>query len=60
MTRANTMGFLFFFTGLIALMSVIGGVEANPDLNAFQILQMISVTLVGFASMILGVSYLQD
>jgi hypothetical protein len=54
------MGFLFFFTGLIALMSVIGGVEANPDLNAFQILQMISVTLVGFASMILGVSYLQD
>jgi hypothetical protein len=54
------MGFLFFFIGLLALLSVIGGVEANPDLDSVQIMQLISVTLVGFASMILGISYLQD
>ena len=54
-----TKGFLFFFTGLVALMGVAGGIEQTVDISVFQAMQLFAVAMVGLASMILGVSYLQ-
>lgn len=54
-----TKGFLFFFTGLVALMGVVGGIEQTVDITFFQCLQLFAVALMGFASMQLGVSYLK-
>lgn len=54
-----TKGFLFFFTGLVALMGVVGGIEQTVDLSFFQGLQLFAVALMGAASMQLGVSYLK-
>lgn len=54
-----TKGFLFFFTGLVALMGVVGGIEQTVDISLFQATQLFAVAMVGLASMILGVSYLQ-
>jgi hypothetical protein len=54
------MGFLFFITGIIALMSVVGGIDTNPDLSIFQMIQLFAVSLVGFGCMALGVSFMKD
>ena len=60
MSKFNFMGFLFFITGIIALMSVVGGIDTNPDLSVFQMIQLLAVSLVGFGCMVLGVSFMKD
>ena len=60
MSKFNFMGFLFFITGIIALMSVVGGIDTNPDLSIFQMIQLLAVSLVGFGCMSLGVSFMKD
>jgi len=60
MSKFNFMGFLFFITGIIALMSVVGGIDTNPDLSIFQMIQLFAVSLVGFGCMSLGVSFMKD
>ena len=60
MSKFNFMGFLFFITGIIALMSVVGGIDTNPDLSIFQMIQLFAVSLVGFGCMALGVSFMKD
>jgi hypothetical protein len=60
MSKFNFMGFLFFITGIIALMSVVGGIDTNPDLSVFQMIQLFAVSLVGFGCMVLGVSFMKD
>jgi hypothetical protein len=60
MTKFNFMGFLFFITGIVALMAAVGGFETNPDLTFFQLLQLAAVVAVGFGSMALGVSFMKE
>jgi hypothetical protein len=54
-----TKGFLFLALGLVALLGVVGGIEQTVDISLFQAMQLFAVAMVGFASMILGVSYLK-
>jgi hypothetical protein len=52
-------GFFFFFVGIIALMSVIGGIEQTVDIGFLDAIQLFSFGMVGIIWMIIGVSYLK-
>jgi hypothetical protein len=51
---------LFFFAGLVILLSVVGGVEQSVDIGILEALQAIAMTLVGFGLMAMGVSYANE
>lgn len=51
---------IFFLTGLVIIMAVVGGVEQTVDIGILEALQAIALTLVGLAYMTLGVSYAKE
>lgn len=55
-----TKGFLFFTIGLLAMLGVVGGIEQTVDISLFQAIQLFAVALVGFGSMLVGISYFKD
>ena len=53
-------GSMFFMLGLVCLMGVVGGVEDTIVLSMYDVIQLTAVTLVGFACMAIGVSYMNE
>ncbi len=51
---------IFFFTGLVLLLGVVGGIESATELDFFMVLQFFGVAFCGVACMLIGVSYFEE
>ena len=51
---------LFIILGITILLGVVGGIENTLSFDFVSVLQLAGVSLVGFATLALGVSYTQE
>ena len=51
---------LFIILGITILLGVVGGIENTLSFDLVSVLQLLGMTLVGFATLALGVSYSQE
>lgn len=51
---------VFFFTGLVLLLGVVGGIESTVDVGFELALQFLGAALSGVACMVIGVSYFEE
>lgn len=51
---------IFFFTGLVIAMGVVGGIEQTVDFTLLDVLQLAAMSAVAFAMMSIGVSHAQE
>ena len=51
---------MFFVLGLLIVLGVVGGIENTVDIDFGLALQYLGTLMVGFATMAIGVSYIQE
>lgn len=51
---------IFFFTGLVLLLGVVGGIESTVDIGFGLALQFLGVALSGVSCLAIGVSYFEE
>jgi hypothetical protein len=51
---------VFFILGLLLVMGVLGGIENTVDIDLGLALQYLGTLIVGFSTMLIGVSYAQE
>ena len=51
---------VFFFTGLVLMLGVVGGIESTIDIDFGMALQFLGMTFCGVACMLIGISYFEE
>ena len=51
---------MFILLGITILMGVVGGIENTLSFDFISVLQLTGVSLVGFATLALGISYSKE
>jgi len=51
---------VFFFTGLVLMLGVVGGIESTIDIDFGMALQFLGMTFCGVACMMIGISYFEE
>ena len=51
---------VFFFTGLVLMLGVVGGIESTVDIGFGLALQFFGVAVCGISCMMIGVSYFEE
>ena len=51
---------VFFFTGLLLMLGVVGGIESTVDIGFGLALQFFGVAVCGISCMLIGISYFEE
>ena len=51
---------VFFFTGLVLMLGVVGGIESTVDIGFGMALQFLGMAFCGVACMLIGISYFEE
>lgn len=51
---------MFILLGITILLGVVGGIENTLSFDLVSVLQLLGMTLVGFATLAIGISYSKE